>query len=134
MKIKTVGYGRVVNIGNYESIRYYLEATVDEGENWYFNGLQVLMEEINSLEGKRKHFVQTEEEVAQLEHQKNRLSRQIEEKKNQLEELRRRWGLTTEFLKKEGIDPNSPDLEFLPPEADPNTDPESDPTLPPIPF
>lgn len=34
MKITKVSYGRTVNMGNYESVRFDLEARVDETEEW----------------------------------------------------------------------------------------------------
>ena len=122
MKIKTVGYGRTINTGNYESIRYYLEADVEEGEHWFFC-LNQLLDKINELEGNRKHILDVDRECEQLERRKERTQAQLDRLQSQLKGLLGRIEEVNNFLKQHGIDPlTTPTKFFLPQPQEPTSE------------
>ena len=94
MKIKTIGYGCTRNTGNYETLKFYLEAEINGDENWEecFVQLRKLAEqqasgfkEIQDLEERRQQLADDVErfgsKVSWAEHAWNKLEAQWAEAK-----------------------------------------------------
>lgn len=133
MNITKVGYGKTINLGNYENAKYYFEAEINEGENW-----QVVVEQLQGniaeFEQKQKDIKSLEEKVTSLALREGRIRYDIEMAERKLADFQERWKEASGFLRQHGINPDSYHFEFLPAEEGeqqnelvPVDDPHSDP-------
>ena len=107
MQIVNVGYGRTINTGNYEAVRYYLEAEVGAEDVWQ-DCVKSLDEEIDNLERVRNQVLQSERERF------DELESRIETYQETIKGLSVRLMDATELLKKHGVDPAAPELDLVP--------------------
>lgn len=126
VKMRTVGYGRTVNTGNYETLKYYLEAEVEPDDHW-FNSLNNLVEQINRIEGNRKHILDFEREYEELERRKERIQAQVDRFQSRLKALLNRVDEVSNFLKQHGIDPLTMPAMFFLPQPQELVEPEPEP-------
>ena len=103
MKIKTIAYGVTHNTGNYENIKLYAEAEVEDWEN--------PEETLNHLRNWVKGQVNQHREVDDLREKKNRIERQLDEYNWKLAIAAEKWKSLTEkwdeavaFLRHHGLE------------------------------
>ncbi|GAC1457018.1 MAG: hypothetical protein NVS2B14_00050 [Chamaesiphon sp.] len=115
MKIQLIGYGTTKGIGNFENIKIYSEAVVEEGETPE-EALQKLREWVNSkcpdydktrdLEYRRHN---AEQELSRIESELDRKTNLAREQWGRLEDI---WNKAIAFLKVQGLEHTTFQLHF----------------------
>lgn len=96
MKVKTISYQRVKNLGNYESERLEMFAELDEGEDPILCAA--------SLRDLVEQHLSVRDSARKLEAEKFETTAKIEALKNQLSELKEVWDKVEPLLVANGIE------------------------------
>lgn len=98
MKITTVKYAALANLGNYENERIELEATLDEGDK-YDECLEILKQKVHEqLKNEKDYFAYCD--------RYNDAQRRLGEISEKLQKAYGQWEETSNFLVAQGLKPH----------------------------
>lgn len=100
MKITTVHYSALINLGNYSNEKIGFSAELSEGESPE-QAIEALRQKIKEVAGLNS------EEVDSLLYKGRR---EIEKIEHKLHKARQQWDATAEFLRAQGIKPDASDM------------------------
>lgn len=127
MKITTVGYARLNNLGDYQNERIEMQAQLEEGET----PEQVLQDL------KERVLAECKPSARQLDDRRWDLINEIDKLERKLADYQRKWNAAAQFLIAQGIKPDAPmfpDLAGLLPAAETAVTPEVVDELEATPF
>ena len=101
MKIKTVHYSDLLNLGNYSNEKIGFTAQFEEGEDTVDDIIESLRQKVKDVGGKNA------DEFYTVQH---RAKQQLVELERKIDKATRQWNATAEFLRAQGIKPEATDM------------------------
>lgn len=103
MKIKTIGYGEIRNLGNYENAKFYLEAELADGEDAR-EGYDNLKQMVAAIVGGEEEVKALERTKTDLQNDVYRLEDKVRAYSRAWENAKTKWNEAVTFLKIHGVE------------------------------